>query len=77
MPTKKDHTWSTYENTLVIDPKKDKNFQREGTYYIMVTPKASFYEALFSGSVKYQYLLSYQTEDLYLYLSNLYPLELV
>lgn len=68
-PTRRDYTWSTYDNALVIDPKTDKNFQREGIYYVMVSPKTSFWDA-FKKNITYQYLLSYYTEDSYIYLKD-------
>ena len=60
----------------MIDPKdKTVKFEREGTYYIMVTPKLSFWDA-FKSKLSFTYMISYVTEDSYFYLKSSMPLEI-
>jgi hypothetical protein len=52
-PKGKNVTWSSTANEILIDPKKDKNFVREGTYYVAVEPRPNFFEALFGSKQPY------------------------
>lgn len=73
IPTQKASQWSTYENLLVIKP-TDPNFKREGTYFVKIAPKLSFFDA-WRMSLGYSFLISYFTEDSFLYLKSSLPLE--
>jgi hypothetical protein len=57
----------------VIKP-TDPNFKREGTYFVKIVPKLSFFDA-WRMSLAYSYLISYLTEDSFLYLKSSLPLE--
>lgn len=72
--TRLNYTWTSSDNVLVIDPKSDKNFKREGTYFVKLLPKPTFWET-FALNLQFQYLISYFTEDSYLYLKSSLPLE--
>jgi hypothetical protein len=52
----------------VIKP-TDPNFKREGTYFVKIVPKLSFFDA-WRMSLAYSYLISYLTEDSFLYLKS-------
>ena len=43
-PTATNYTWTASDNLIVIDPKTDIKFSREGTYYVLVAPKATFWD---------------------------------
>lgn len=65
--TDKKHMWASKSGAIDIAT-TDKNFQREGVYYIAVYPKASFWSRFTDDT--YSYMISYSTKDSYIYLQS-------
>jgi hypothetical protein len=61
----KNYLWYSKSNYLEITT-KDKNFKREGTYYITVYPRYYVWDLLTDDY--YNYMIMYTTQDSFLYL---------
>lgn len=63
---------STKENFIEIKT-TDRNFKREGYYFINIKPRKNIWSILTDDS--YEYILTYSSRDSYMYLSSKEPLE--
>ena len=66
------YIWSSKDNKIEIST-RDKNFHREGTYYVAVYPRSSFWNKWTDDT--YSYIISYTTSDSYLYMQSGVALE--
>ncbi len=62
--TEKKHIWASKSGVVDIAT-THKSFKREGTYYIAVYPRASFWSKFTDDT--YSYMISYTTQDTYTY----------
>eukprot|EP00347_Sterkiella_histriomuscorum_P008919 403343241 len=66
------HFTSSKENFIEIKS-TDKNFKREGFYYINIRPRKNIWSIITDDN--YEYVLTYSTQDSYSYISSKEPLD--